>query len=117
MLDEPMSVVRALLTYTDWYQPTTTSIMQVPRRGAGSGDGIRPGLLDTLDERGELCRRMLLLPDRDRQLLYLWYLKQLPAQDIARALHISRRQCFRRRAAAIRILADPDGIGANDRAV
>jgi DNA-directed RNA polymerase specialized sigma24 family protein len=114
VLDEPGSVVRALLTYTDWWQPATTSILQVGRHGGLAGDGIRPGLLENLDERSELCRRMLLLADRDRQLLYLWYLKQLPAQDIARKLHISRRQCFRRRSAAVRALADPEGNRESD---
>jgi len=69
---------------------------------------MRPGLLETLDERTELCRRMQLLEDRDREVLILWYVMQLEARDIAKALHISRRQCFRRRAAAIRKLVDLD---------
>jgi RNA polymerase sigma factor (sigma-70 family) len=65
-------------------------------------EGIRPGLLEHLDERSELRRRMRELPDRDREVLILWYVQQLPADDIARELRISRRQCFRRRARAIR---------------
>ena len=43
---------------------------------------------------------------RDRRLLYLWYLRQLPAHEIARELRISRRQCFRRRATAIRAIVE-----------
>jgi DNA-directed RNA polymerase specialized sigma24 family protein len=109
VLDSPSSVVRALITYTDWWQPTTASLLKVGRRDRGAGDGIRPGLLDSLDVRAELCRRMRFLTDRDRGLLHLWYLRQLPVEDIAKMLHISRRQCFRRRAAAIRTLADPEG--------
>ena len=106
MLDTHDEIVRTLLTYTDWWQPTTASIYRVGKRGGYATDGIRQGLYDSLPVRDELCRRMQEVPERDRHLLYLWYLKQLPAHEIARALHISRRQCFRRRAAAVRLLVD-----------
>lgn len=106
MLDSHDEVVRALLTYTDWWQPTTASIYRVGKRGGYAADGIRQGLFDSLPIHDELCRRMQEVPERDRHLLYLWYLKQLPAHEIARELHISRRQCFRRRAAAVRLLVD-----------
>jgi DNA-directed RNA polymerase specialized sigma24 family protein len=104
LLDEADRVIRSLLTYTDWWQPRTASIFQVkgPGRDRLLAEGIRPGLLEHLDERSELRRRMQELPDRDRQVLILWYVQQLPAEDIARELRISRRQCFRRRARAIR---------------
>jgi DNA-directed RNA polymerase specialized sigma subunit len=49
---------------------------------------------------------VLRLGDRDRKLLLLWYVKQLAVEDIARALRISRRQCFRRRAHAIRKIVE-----------
>jgi DNA-directed RNA polymerase specialized sigma subunit len=103
LLSTHEQVIRALLRYTDWWQPVSTSIILVgaARRSSAISDGIPPGLLSTLDERSELCRRMEHLDERDRKLLYLWYLRQLAAQDIARELRISRRQCFRRRAAAI----------------
>ena len=116
MLETRESVIRALITYTDWWQPATASVFRVARRDGQAGDGIPPGLLDTLDERTELCRRMRPLADRDRELLYLWYLRQLPVDDIAQTLHISRRQCFRRRASAIRCLWDPDGTRTADAA-
>ena len=99
-------VVRALLTYTDWWQPHTASIYRVGKRGGYAADGIRSGLLDTMSIRDELCRRMQEVPERDRRLLYLWYLKQLDAHEIARELRISRRQCFRRRSAAVHLLVD-----------
>lgn len=107
MLDSYEEVVRALLTYTDWWQPVTSSVYKVGggRRGY-IGDGIPPGLLHTLSERDELCRRMRELPERDRRVLYLWYLRQLSAIDIARELKISRRQCFRVRSSAVRRLVD-----------
>jgi DNA-directed RNA polymerase specialized sigma subunit len=49
---------------------------------------------------------MQFLRESDRRLLYLWYVVQLSAVDIARALGISRRQCFRRRASAIRRIVE-----------
>ncbi len=116
MLSSPKQVVWALITYTDWWQPNTASVYQVGnRRETFASDGIRAGLLDTLSERDELCRRMQQVAERDRVLLFLWYLRQLPAHEIARELRISRRQCFRRRAAVIRRLVelgDPSLAGA-----
>lgn len=108
MLDSPKQVVWCLLTYTDWWQPSTTSVLQVgpARRRSHLPDGIPSGLLDTLDVRAELCRRVAHLEDRDRELLFLWYVRQLAAQDIAKALRISRRQCFRRRASSIRRIVE-----------
>ena len=110
MFADVASVARALITYTDWWQPRTGSVIPVAgaRRSSGFDDGIRDGLLDTLDRRSELCRRMATLDERDRQILYLWYIRELPALEIARELRISRRQCFRRRAAALRALVDED---------
>jgi DNA-directed RNA polymerase specialized sigma subunit len=101
-------VIRGLVRYTDWWQPSTASVYTITGKRGSSGDGISPGLLETLDERTELCRRMATLSERDRQLLFLWYVKQDDVLDIARALHISRRQCFRVRSNAIRALVDED---------
>lgn len=104
MLSSPQEVIRSLICYTDWWQPASTSILQVAgaRRSRDIPDGIPAGLLATLDERTELCRRMQILAERDRFLLFLWYVKQLSAKDIGKALRISRRQVFRRRANAVR---------------
>ena|SRR5712691_1495937 len=107
MLSTPRQVVWALITYTDWWQPNTSSVYQLGnRRDSFVSDGIRGGLLDTLLERVELCRRMQRVPETNRHLLYLWYLRQLPVHEIARELRVSRRQCFRRRAAAIRTIVE-----------
>jgi hypothetical protein len=106
MLTTHDDVIRALLRYTDWWQPSTSSVFRVGRRSGYASDGIRGGLLDTLPEREELSRRMSFLGDRDRRVLYLWYLRQLPVQDIARELKIGRRQCFRLRSNAVNTLVE-----------
>ncbi len=107
LLASPEDVVRCLLTYTDWWQPATSSILQAgAARRHGNGDGIRAGLLETLDERTELCHRVALLKDQDRRLLFLWYVQLAETIAIARALGISLRQCFRRRASAIRAIVE-----------
>jgi DNA-directed RNA polymerase specialized sigma subunit len=108
LLASPIEVVWALLTYTDWWQPATSSVLQVgaARRSSGYSDAARTGLLDRLDERAELRRRMQRLDESDRRLMYLWYLVQLPVGEIAQALGISRRQCFRRRASVIRRIVE-----------
>ncbi|HEY7755422.1 MAG TPA: sigma factor-like helix-turn-helix DNA-binding protein [Actinomycetota bacterium] len=112
-LASPTAVVRGLITYTDWWQPSTGSVIPVgaARRDRGATDGLAPGLLDTLDDRAELSRRMRSMDDRDRQLLFLWYVQQLTVAEIAAELRVSRRHCFRLRGDAIRRLVelgDPD---------
>jgi DNA-directed RNA polymerase specialized sigma subunit len=104
----PDGVIRSLVRYTDWWQPSTSSIYTITGKRGDHGDGMAPGLLDSLDDRTELCRRMATLSDRERHLLFLWYVKQDDVLGIARALRISRRQCFRIRTQAIRSLVDDD---------
>jgi hypothetical protein len=108
MLDSTDEVIRCLVTYSDWWQPSTSSVLKVAqaRPDKNFGDGLRPGLLATLEERSELCRRTTLLNDGDRHLLFLWYVTQRHVDDIADTLGVTRRQCFRRRNQAIKRLVE-----------
>jgi len=101
-------VERCLTTYADWWQPASSSILLVggARRNSEIGDGLSPGVLETLDERTELIRRVALLEERDRRLLVLWYIAQHPVRVIARHIGVSPRQVFRRRARAIRRIVE-----------
>ncbi len=110
MLATSGDVIRSLVTYTDWWQPSSTSLMQIgaARRSSDVPEGFRAGLLENLPDRIELSRRMRRVSDRDRRLLFLWYVQQLEVADIAKALGLSRRQCFRRRAQAVRALLDDE---------
>jgi len=108
VLSTAKQVIWCLLTYTDWWQPSSGSVLLVgaARRSNGTTDGIHPGLVETLDERSELCRRVLQLPERERRVLYLWYLRQLPVREIAAVLGMSARQCQRVRAKAVRTIVE-----------
>jgi DNA-directed RNA polymerase specialized sigma24 family protein len=108
MLSTREEVARALLTYTEWWHAPSTSILQVgaARRSKEFADGFRPGLLDTLEERTELSRRFWMLDVRDRQILFLWYVQQRPAEEISRAVGISRRHFFRCRSRALDAIVD-----------
>ena len=100
----------ALVRYTDWCHPRGSSIIQVAaaRRDTAFGDGIPAGFLETIDERTEICRRMYELDERDREVLFLWYVQQLAVGDISKVMRLSRRQCFRRRARAVKRLVEMD---------
>ena len=112
LLTTSSEVIRCLVTYTDWCQLSSGSVTKLPPRGRKThSDGLRAGLLDGLDERTELMRRMHTLGDHDRTLLFLWYVRQLHVDDIASAIGISRRQCFRRRANAINALVQLEEAG------
>lgn len=113
VLTTPSDVVRCLLTYIDWWQPASGSIVLVggARRDKGMSDGIHPGLLGHLDERTELCRRTAELKPKERRVLHLWYVAQLPVEDIAKQVGASMRHCFRIRSHAVRRiveLGDPE---------
>lgn len=111
MLKTRSDVIRALVTYTDWWQPSSSSFIRAGyqrSKDAHHGDGMPTGLLETLDERAELCRRMKDVSERDRAILFLWYVRQLAADDVARAVGISRRHCFRRKSAAITAIVGVD---------
>ena len=128
VLGTPESVIRALLTYTDWWQPTSSSVLQVGamrRTGDRFADGLPSGLIATIDVRGA-CRRMSTLDQRSRAVLFLWYVRQLAVADIAKIIGVSRRHCFRIRAASVRELVElggsnvapvPDRFGGLDRSV
>lgn len=108
MLDSTRDVIRCLVTYPDWWQPSSGSILLVggARRDKNLRDGLNPGVVETLEERAELSKRMQLISAADRQLLFLWYVEQLHVDDVSRTLGISRRQCFRRKAKSLKTIIE-----------
>jgi hypothetical protein len=107
MLDTFASVERALTRYTDVLQPRTSSVSTLSRTSAG-GDRFpfHPGLLDDLEERSELRRRLRWLEDEEALVLLRWYIEGARPELIAGALRRSVRHVYRRRVSAIeRIVA------------
>ena len=100
-------VARSLSTFPDCLQPSTGSVLKFSGiKRKDRGDGLRFEVVEFLDLRTELARRMATLEEDDRELLFMWYVRQLHVDDIARELGISRRQCFRRRVGALRNVVD-----------
>jgi hypothetical protein len=107
MLDSFAAVERALARYTDPLQPRSGSISAVPTARAGAdGAPFHPALLDGLEERAELRRRMAWLEEEAAVVLVRWYIEGVRPEAIARGLGRSVRHVYRRRADAIRLLVD-----------
>ena len=106
----PQGVAFALKRYRDVFDPKTTSLLEVstdrfdPARGP-----FAHNFLGRLEEREELRRRMAeRIPARDRHLLFLWYVADLPPARVASSLRISRTHAYRLRNSALTALCDED---------
>lgn len=105
MLDTFAAVERALGHYTDPLQPRSGSISAAPTaRSGGDRFPFHPALLDALEERTELRRRMAWLEEDAALVLVRWYIEGARPEAIARELGRSVRHVYRHRAAAIRLL-------------
>jgi hypothetical protein len=104
MLDTFVSVERALSRYTDCLQPRSGSVTALCRGGsggAGSGSPFHPALLDNLEEREELRRRIAWLSDEEAVVIFRWYVEGAKPEVIAAGLGRSPRHVYRRRSSAV----------------
>ena len=102
MLDSFAAVERALAHYTDCLQPHTTSVSALSRHGSGGERfPFHPALLDDLEERTELRRRMAWLDHEEAVVLVRWYVEGATPETIARHLARSVRHVYRCRVAGI----------------
>jgi RNA polymerase sigma factor (sigma-70 family) len=103
-------VSRALGRLFDRVPAKSGSVIFVSGRaakGARSDDqGYR--FIGHLEEQKELTRRLRRLAERDRLLLFLWYVEEWPVSEIAEHLQISRVHCYRLRDRALDKLTEPD---------
>ncbi len=99
-------LVRALVRYGDEAGPRTGSVMFVGGAPPRSRDPFHPGVIAGLEERAELARRLRRISDRDRLLVFLWYVEGWPVPDIAAHLGISRVHCYRVRDRALGAMLD-----------
>ena len=102
-------VIRALTRYGDEAGPRTGSVMIIDGAPARSREPFHPGVIAGLEERAELGRRLRRLSDRDRLLVFLWYVEGWPAPMIAARLGISRVHCYRVRDRSLGAMLDEAG--------
>jgi len=112
MLDTFESIERALRHYADAVQARSTSIMACSSSGGG-GDRFpfHPSLLDSLDERTELRRRMVWLEPEEREVLVGWYVSGLGPHTVAARMNRSVRHVYRLRRSAIEYLVSMSTAG------
>jgi DNA-directed RNA polymerase specialized sigma24 family protein len=102
MLDCFSSVERALTRYTDPLQPRSGSVSVVPStKPSGDRFPFHPALLDGLEERTELRRRMAWLGAEEATVLVRWYIEGARPEKIAGDLGRSVRHVYRYRVAGI----------------
>jgi hypothetical protein len=102
MLSTFHSVERALTRYTDCLQPRTGSVTTLGGgKGSGPASPFHPALLDGLEERSELARRMAWLDREEAVVLFRWYVEGAKPTVIATALGRSLRHVYRRRSSGI----------------
>ena len=106
----PAGVISMLRRYRDVFEPKTTSLLLVSRQGFDPSQGpFRAGFVSRLDEREELRRRMTdRLAERERKLLFLWYVVELRPGEVARRIRVSRVHCYRLRQAALSALCNEE---------
>lgn len=101
-------VIFALKRYRDMFDPRSGSIIALSRNGYDpEAEPFRVGFLNGIEVRGELLHRMMTrLGPRERLLLLLWYVADLPPGKVARRVGVSRVHCYRLRNQALEALAD-----------
>ncbi|MFN2613490.1 MAG: sigma factor-like helix-turn-helix DNA-binding protein [Actinomycetota bacterium] len=95
-------VVKALKAYRDYYHPKSSSVLIASRKTTDvDADPFRRGFLDSLNERTELLHRLAALDERERAVLMMWYVLDLPVRAICEKLSLSRTHCYRVRDRAL----------------
>ncbi|MHB8510951.1 MAG: sigma factor-like helix-turn-helix DNA-binding protein [Actinomycetota bacterium] len=111
MFDTVNGVVTALKTFKDFYGPKSSSIM-TPGHGSIDidSDPFRRGFLTALESRTELLKRLASLDERERAVVTLWYVADLPVREICDRLELSRSHLYRIRDRALKAMAGSDDI-------
>lgn len=104
-------VVGALKAFREHYHPKSSGILLVSNKTTDvDADPFRRGFLDTVDLRSQLLRRLALLDERERAVLMLWYVMDLPVRTVCEKLSLSRSHCYRLRDRALVAMIDHPAV-------
>ncbi|MFA5891012.1 MAG: sigma factor-like helix-turn-helix DNA-binding protein [Actinomycetota bacterium] len=113
MFETVGQVVKALKAYRDYYHPRSCSVMLASRKTTDiDADPFRRGFLDSVDLRSELLSRLSSLDERERAVVTLWYVMDLPVSEICEELSLSRSNCYRIRDRALDSMLDEISVPA-----
>jgi DNA-directed RNA polymerase specialized sigma subunit len=102
-------VVKGLKAYRDYYGPKSSSVLIASNKTTDvDADPFRRGFLDSLSERTELLHRISSLGERERAVLMMWYVLDLPVRTICEKLSLSRTHCYRLRDRALFSMLDAE---------
>ncbi|GAC1413182.1 MAG: hypothetical protein NVSMB57_08710 [Actinomycetota bacterium] len=109
MFDTVGGVVTALKTFRDYYSPRSSSVMMTGNRNTDiDADPFRRGFLNALESRTELLKRLATLDERERAVVTLWYVADLPVREICERLALSRSHLYRIRDRALKTMTAID---------
>lgn len=102
MLDTVGGVVTALKTFRDYGSPKSSSVIGFGRGNIDiDADPFRRGFLAALETRTELLKRLATLDERERAVVTLWYVADLPVREICERMKLSRSHAYRIRDRAL----------------
>lgn len=102
-------VVAGLKSFRDYYGPKSGSVLTASGRGRDiDADPFRRGFLDSLEARTEMLGRLASLDERERSILMLWYVADLPTKDVCYRLNLSRSHAYRLRDKALTQMLNQD---------
>ncbi|HEX9713373.1 MAG TPA: sigma factor-like helix-turn-helix DNA-binding protein [Actinomycetota bacterium] len=112
MFETVGQVARTLKAFRDYYQPKSSSvaIFNGKKTTDVDADPFRRGFIDNLDLRTELLTRLSSLDERERSILMLWYVSDLPVRTICEQLGLSRSHAYRLRDRALSLMLDRSPI-------
>ena len=100
-------VVKALKAYRDYYHPKSASVLIASSKTTDvDADPFRRGFLDSIGTRTELLQRLASLEERERAVLMMWYVMDMPVREICARLSLSRSHCYRMRDRALMQMLD-----------
>lgn len=95
-------VVAGLKAFRDHYGPKSSSVAVASNRGRDiDADPFRRGFLDSIEARTQMLQRLATLDERERAILMLFYVADLPARDVCDRLRLSRSHAYRLRDKAL----------------